>query len=548
MKRSQLALLLGSINAPLALIATITLAQDSSVINTPHNLSTFGPGSVRAASEEQVCIFCHTTHNASPIQPLWNRMMPITAYSVYTSDSLNAVPGQPTGASKLCLSCHDGAIALGSVISRDQTIQMAGGITTIPAGSSNLGTDLSDDHPISFRYDSTLASDDPRIIDPSLLPPEIPLDHNGELQCTSCHDAHDNTYGDFLVLPNVASSLCYNCHQQPVGPNDAHNDCKSCHQPHSSPSGPYLLTQPTITATCLECHNYLTAGAPNIRSEMDRMSSHISEQSNDPTKESYEQADCSDCHDPHTMTSGSALSGGAPGSFGQIDGINASGAYVAHATYEYEVCFKCHGDDTVFKQSWVPRQITQTNTRLEFSPSAISYHPVQAPGVNPDVPSLKPEWNTGSTLSCSDCHGSNTSAFAGGSGPNGPHGSDEPPLLVARYDTADFSPESLETYALCYRCHERDQRDGVLTDRSFTKHKLHVRDENTTCSTCHDAHGVSSLQGTATNNSHLMNFDTSIVFPDTVTGRLEFIDTGRFSGTCYLRCHGVDHSPRSYER
>jgi len=548
MKASHYLMAIAAIGVPVASFVGITSAQSGSVVNTPHNLSSFGPGSVRAASEEQICIFCHATHNASPIQPLWNRMMPITAYSVYTSDSLDAVPGQPTGASKLCLSCHDGTIAIGSVVSRDQTIQMAGGITTIPSGSSNLGTDLSDDHPISFRYDSTLVGEDPRLVDPGSLPPEVPLDHNGELQCTSCHDAHDNSFGDFLVMPNVASSLCYACHQQPIGPNEAHNDCKSCHQPHSSPSGPYLLVEAGITETCLRCHNYLaTSGGQNIRSDMERMSGHDTSRSSlDPSAESYEQVGCTDCHSPHTMTSGIARSSGVPASLGQINGVNASGVPIEHVSFEYEVCFKCHADDTAFTSSWVPRQITQTNTRYEFAPSAVSFHPVIAPGVNPDVPSLRPEWTVSSTMSCSDCHGSSTSAFAGGSGPNGVHGSDEPPLLVARYDTADYSPESLAAYALCYRCHYRDETGGVLEDRSFAYHDLHVRGENTTCSTCHDAHGVSSLQGTVTNNSHLINFDSSIVFPDPVTGRLEFVDAGRFSGTCYLRCHGVNHSPEVY--
>ncbi len=41
-------------------------------------------------------------------------------------------------------------------------------------------------------------------------------------------------------------------------------------------------------------------------------------------------------------------------------------------------------------------------------------------------------------------------------------------------------------------------------------------------------------------------FNTSIVFPDPVTGMLEFVDQGRFSGSCSLSCHGVPHSPLSY--
>jgi hypothetical protein len=74
---------------------------------------------------------------------------------------------------------------------------------------------------------------------------------------------------------------------------------------------------------------------------------------------------------------------------------------------------------------------------------------------------------------------------------------------------------------------------------------VHVVDNRTPCSACHDAHGISSVQGNRANNSQI-NLDTSIVFPDPLTGRLEYVSTGLFSGNCTLSCHGVPHSPKSY--
>src|SRR5690606_23255967 len=123
--------------AALAGAASCAAGQGQSVVYTPHNLSATSPGSVRASSEDQVCIFCHAPHHASRVQPLWNRANSTATYTIYRSDSLRSQPGQPTGASKMCLSCHDGTIALGSVVSRNQTIHMAGGITTMPQGNSN---------------------------------------------------------------------------------------------------------------------------------------------------------------------------------------------------------------------------------------------------------------------------------------------------------------------------------------------------------------------------------------------------------------------------
>ena len=88
-----------------------------------------------------------------------------------------------------------------------------------------------------------------------------------------------------------------------------------------------------------------------------------------------------------------------------------------------------------------------------------------------------------------------------------------------------------------------DDRDSILGDESFSRHRRHIVDIRTPCSACHDAHGIYRGQGNATNHSHLLNFDLSIVSPaDTTAGpALEYVDTGRFSGTCTMNCHGFPH-------
>ncbi|MBK7404377.1 MAG: hypothetical protein IPJ41_07000 [Phycisphaerales bacterium] len=189
------------------------------------------------------------------------------------------------------------------------------------------------------------------------------------------------------------------------------------------------------------------------------------------------------------------------------------------------------------------RLVPDNNLRLLFSPGAVSYHPVEAPGQNSDVPSLRPGWTTGSMVACSDCHSSDSGSKAGGVGPDGTHGSGRAPLLLARYDTADQTTESAQTYALCYKCHDRTD---LLDNGSFPTHKKHIVDERTPCSACHTSHGVASGQGNSTNNAHLINFDTAIVYPDPNTGKLEFRDLGRFRGECSLKCHGKTHNAQGY--
>ena len=98
--------------------------------------------------------------------------------------------------------------------------------------------------------------------------------------------------------------------------------------------------------------------------------------------------------------------------------------------------------------------------------------------------------------------------------------------------------ESASAYELCYSCHDRA---SILGDISFGRHDKHIRDLRTPCNACHDPHGINSPQGNVTNNSHLINFDISIV---SVVGpaTLKFVDTGINSGYCLLKCHGKVHT------
>ena len=557
MKRVALVLTLVSFGAAIA------AAQPSTIVGSPHDLSAGGPGPIRAVMEDQVCIFCHTPHNATPIQPLWNRSMPVESYQFYDSPSLDAQPGQPTGTSKMCLSCHDGTISLGMVFSRQTPILMQGGVTVMPDGSSNLGTDLTDDHPVSIRYDAALAAQDVSLIDPSLLPPELRLDANSELQCTTCHDAHDDSRGDFLVMHNFDSQMCNTCHADYNTGGVSGHTCNGCHQPHTSPSGPYLLRGATFSETCMICHDYGPdrGNAPgrggghgnkaggrimqvpiDMRLDAAKPFVHETHSRVDAPGKVYESTSCASCHESHSMQSGSARAPMIHPNLGKIDGVDTSGSPVAEASYEYEVCFKCHADQRAVAAA-VQRLVPDNNVRLQFGAGAVSAHPVTAPGSGLDVPSLRPGWTTASYVACSDCHNSDSGSKAGGIGPDGVHGSSHPTLLIARYDTDDYTTESASAYALCYRCHDRN---SILGDESFPEHRTHIVEEDTPCSACHTGHGIASSQGTATGNSHLINFDTAIVFPDAVTGRLEFRDTGRFRGECTLRCHGTSHTAEEY--
>lgn len=528
-----------------------TLAQTE---GSPHDLSAVAGGNA--------CSFCHTPHGALSGTPLWSHKLSMAVYRIYQSSSLEANVGQPTGSSKLCLSCHDGTVALAETIKSNS----AGGAYIAP-GAANLGTDLSDDHPISFVYSMALSTEDVQIHSPSVLPEELKLDKSGELQCTTCHDPHDNRYGDFLVMPNRRSGMCTACHDLSgwrlsthesstalvSSANDSYlqnseystmmdNGCLSCHRPHSAGGRERLLHFARSEENCLNCHDG-SAASTNLRSDLSKFSRHdviryegIHDLKESPTAVAR-HVECVDCHNPHGIQNAPAQPPVVPGIMRGVSGVTAAGSATGSVQYEYEVCFKCHADNPNRTSSTITRQITQTNTRLEFDPAAASFHPVVAPGLNRNVPSLKPPLTVATLVYCTDCHNSDST-----SGTRGPHGSNHPNLLAYRYDTSDFTQESSYSYELCYRCHSRN---SILNDESFPGHERHLS-EQISCSACHDAHGVSSAQGTRINNSHLINFDTAIVRSDPTTGRLVFEDTGVFHGRCYLMCHGKQHSPQEY--
>ena len=170
----------------------------------------------------EICIACHTPHNAtSTSTPLWNHKLTAATFTAYASSSLNATVGQPSTASKACLSCHDGTVAV------DAFGGAAGG-RMFTVGPYKLGTDLANDHPVSFTYDSALATADGGLHNPAVktvpalggktVDAGMLIDH--KVECSSCHDVHKNkgdspTTSDYLLLVrNSRSALCLTCHNK----------------------------------------------------------------------------------------------------------------------------------------------------------------------------------------------------------------------------------------------------------------------------------------------------------------------------------------------
>lgn len=171
----------------------------------------------------EICVVCHTPHNAGDnIIPLWSHTTTKSTFTVYSSATLNAKVGQPSGVSLACLSCHDGTVALdayGGQPGTSANIKDYADPTT--KYNPNLGTDLSNDHPISFTYDSALATTSGDLQDPSTASSGVgntiqkDFLRNNKVECISCHDVHNGANSQHLLVKgNAGSALCLTCHKK----------------------------------------------------------------------------------------------------------------------------------------------------------------------------------------------------------------------------------------------------------------------------------------------------------------------------------------------
>lgn len=215
----------------------------------------------------QTCVFCHTPHGAnSSIRTdtfweagsfqnagggtpmlLWNRNLvnAATTFSLYTSSTMESSPTQVRSYSLLCLTCHDGISAINVLLNQPgdmgdfdsdglpdgfQAASTIGESGNVPQniGGRTLGsdtgiTDLSNDHPVSINYPTT----DAGLATPTLgyvgnpavrlFPSPSDLSNRISLECSTCHDVHNEGHinnGDypFLVMSNDGSLLCRQCH------------------------------------------------------------------------------------------------------------------------------------------------------------------------------------------------------------------------------------------------------------------------------------------------------------------------------------------------
>lgn len=235
-----------------AMAFTGSYTPGAGINGTPHDLRQGQPGgnypAMPADYLNRICVWCHAPHHAYKLStsggagtgpeapadytylPLWNHSVTTQVFAPYDPG-----PDKPLSGSKhpqsvdyfdkvgsvslLCLSCHDGTVAVNEYghAPQDTKSRSSGGSTI--ADQYKIGKDgyLLNHHPIGFDYDS-VAAEDTEIYDSATAQfGTTPVSNylwNGKMECSTCHAVHNtgNSGEKFLYVSDVNSNLCLSCH------------------------------------------------------------------------------------------------------------------------------------------------------------------------------------------------------------------------------------------------------------------------------------------------------------------------------------------------
>lgn len=211
-------------------------------------------------SDQAVCKPCHTPHNAIAADitgRIWAHTLSTNATYIYhgskvtPADGVTSADGTSSlslteldGATRLCLSCHDGTVALDSFMGRNAPASdgvVMGGDPNHGSTAANLGTDLSNDHPVGYRAmykDTTIGgrnkpyadakaaglkfATSPTAVsaaDLAKLPAGTTLTYTNypSVSCVTCHDTHNGSVPaerGLLRVSNLGSKICLTCHDK----------------------------------------------------------------------------------------------------------------------------------------------------------------------------------------------------------------------------------------------------------------------------------------------------------------------------------------------
>jgi hypothetical protein len=413
-----------------------------------HNLSS--GANPMSGSNANACSYCHTPHRSvASNTPLWNQTLSTSNYTFYNSPTAQNAATQPVlgATSLLCLSCHDGTVAVGQTVAHGQLKMSTNTFSGV------LGTKLDTSHPFSLQLPIKDAANLVSTLAASGTTKDSAVKLvKGNIECNTCHEVHnqyiDRKSPEFLVRDNSSGKLCLACHEVAPRTVNGHSNslstwtgsihatstvqvapkaglggyttvaefaCANCHAQHNA-NGPGLLAKSNLgianvdstSQPCLTCHNgsdNLATPTLNILADFQKTTAHPFADDNNVhavgeplVLDRNRHATCADCHNSHatTPTVSFNIAPGLRPSQSGVGGVATDGSALSPATNQYENCLRCHGasagKQSLPKFGYMPARALFTgdvlNVALEFGLTATSSHPVMRDATNIAQPSL----------------------------------------------------------------------------------------------------------------------------------------------------------------
>lgn len=347
--------------------------------------------------------------------------------------------------------------------------------------------------------------------------PDGPVVHDpfGKGECVKCHNPHGGETHT-LMKTKVVGDLCITCHTDVLHGPFSHEPagegrCNECHRAHSADE-PKLLTMPP-QKLCLSCHDDVSkklatekdVHQPAAEDCMQCHTAHVSEFADNLTMDP--KALCVSCHEAEEQQALKAM-------------------HKHSAVFEDRACLNCHQPhasphDRLIVDDGVGACLDCHNKPIKVSETHIvkSVAEVRTEHFNLHGP-IKDQ-------TCTGCHI--------------PHGAELPNLLKAPYVDAFYQPFSVDSYALCFMCHNKqmvlDEETSTMTmfrDGARNLHYVHVTkpDNGRTCIACHNNHAAKA-PSLIVDSVPYGQWRIPLNFKQTETG-----------GSCASGCHNA----KSYDR
>lgn len=435
----------------------------SDILNTKHNFAAnvepaLPDGQIRrvkASIQNETCVFCHTPHgdpiaNVKPF--LWNTTIGSATYDMYASASSQVIASAPNNSSKMCLSCHDGVIAVGTVdVVNSSTVNdisvtgagvsASGNIVDTQTGyNSNLGINLTNDHPISIAYTMALATGNAGLEDELRNPEDesyigvrtgrgvaawnasaaaagntvpsatstststriaVPLEAS---YTNTVLDLAANNSTNLFATPGAGTIECTTCHDPHIRSTDNSENIKFLRLHRFQKSDPGVGNSFDITRdiNCIACHNKANWGASshgNVIVADEVYTDEAATLREFPLGTTVWESSCLGCHDPHTVEGARYLLREA------TDGAVTAGAKAVGSSSIEESCYQCHSSDSVLVDNSnvadikLVTDISGGHTLFDFAASASEHNILDS-----DFTESQANLQTNRHVTCADCH------------------------------------------------------------------------------------------------------------------------------------------------